>query len=254
MMDTETPAENHPTGTLKIYPSPILHAGINLGYGHEDAGYRDDLESFWRGEHDTASGPITIHNAKLVPEPIGALFSETSLLPVSEKQLAAQENHLIIDLGYFTSDWLTLYQLSPDLGQSGGIDIGMHHLLKELSSLLAARYGHTDSDLVTLESLLLEQILHPERFDKDALPLHAMAHEAAETVFAPMIDNLRASVRSWTASSTRAKSILITGGAASFIEKLVKQSWPHIPARVADNAQMANAHSYMEMACMIFSD
>lgn len=216
----------------------------------EDTDYRVELEDFWVGEHETSSGPLTISNARLVPEPIGALFSETSGFTPEQKQAAALQNHLIIDPGYFTSDWLSLYRLSPDLRQSGGIDIGMHHLLKELSSLVSARYGATDSDLVTLESLLLEQIACPDSVS--SVPLVGLAFEAAETVFTPMIENLRASTWSWNSSSGD-KAILITGGAAPFVESLVRAAWPKTKLSVASNPQMANALGYREMASMIFS-
>lgn len=219
----------------------------------EDVDYRQELESYWEDTHDTASGPIHIHHARLVPEPIGALFAESAHLTDEQKQAASLQNDLIIDPGYFTSDWLALYHLSPDFQQSGGIDIGMHHLLKELSKLIASRYSQTDSDLVTLESLLLSQIHHPESMTKASIPLFDLAKEAAREVFAPMVDNLRSAVWSWSSSSEE-KSILITGGAASFVHPLVEEAWPKTPVRLASNSQMANALGYREMAAMIFAE
>jgi len=57
----------------------------------EDTAYRQRLESFWVGTHDTASGPIRILNARAVPEPIGALFSESTFLNAEEGVRGAME-------------------------------------------------------------------------------------------------------------------------------------------------------------------
>ncbi|MBN6739299.1 ParM/StbA family protein [Acidithiobacillus sp. MC6.1] len=222
--------------------SPDWHVVIGVPISdYRDAAYRKSLKHFWTGKHETTSGLLTIEDARVVPEPIGAIFAYMQGFSEQEIQEESARSHLVIDVGFFTSDWLALSRLSPDLEQSRGIDIGMHAILTQMSEQIAADYQKSGvSDLVTLENLLLEQIATGKSGKVDLLQY---AIQATAKIAPPLMDDIKASTYRWLRSDD-AKKILLAGGAASFLLPHVQESFPGIEVEVVRDPQTANAVGY----------
>lgn len=209
---------------------------------YQDEAYRKRVKAFWTGIHDTASGPIEIREARVVPEPIGAVFAHIEHFSDAEIAAETSASHLILDVGFFTSDWLVLNRMAPDLPQSRGIDIGMHAILARMAEQIAADHQKSGmSDLITLETLLLEQIAagRPGKID-----LPDYARRATAQIAPGLIDDIQASTYRWLRSDAE-KKILIAGGAAGFLLPHMKTAYPGIPVSIVENPQTANATGYL---------
>jgi hypothetical protein len=208
---------------------------------YRDAAYRKSVKAFWQGAHDTENGFLDILNATVVPEPIGAVFAYMQDYTPEQISEESRWSRLVLDIGFFATDWLTLNRMSPDLEQSRGIDIGMHAILTRMAKHIAADHNKSGAgDLITLETLLLEQIATGRKGKVDIV---AYAESAAAEVVPALLDDLQANTYRWMRTDLP-KKVLIAGGAATFLLPHVRRIFPDIPAHILPDPQTVNATGY----------
>lgn len=101
------------------------------------ATYRGHLEKTYSGRHelpethtlgiDSGTRTVEVGRVLVVPQPAGALMQA-----VKESQELRTTTNLVVDLGYFTMDFLCTNGMSPLPARSGAVEGGMSGFLDEL--------------------------------------------------------------------------------------------------------------------------
>ena len=115
---------------------------------YEDQDYIDELLQSWQGNLVGAHGTIHVSEVQAFPEPLGAYWR----LKLADSNLRSSDLHqvVVIDLGYFTTDWLSVSNDMVLPEKSGGIDQGMYAVYLAMQEILRRDFGITP-DLVKIE-------------------------------------------------------------------------------------------------------
>lgn len=208
----------------------------------KDSAYVEKLRSAWLGNLVTSSGKtIRVSACQVVPEPMGAYWS----LTLSDKDLKARSKDstvLVIDIGYYTTDWIAIHDNHLVPGLSSGVNQGMHALFLELQRHLQVTYGQT-IDLVQLESIVRNQ--KPIRIRGQETGLDHILSPALERVM-PRIASLV--LESILPATQRDVVFILTGGGASLLKPYLCESLPNGTFYSSGNPQQDNADGYWMLA------
>jgi len=114
--------------------------------------YREYLEKKFTGKHDVPAshtlgveaGPTTVNvrRVMVLPQPAGALLSV-----VGDNPELKSTTNLVIDIGYYTTDFLCTNGLRPLPARSGAIEGGMSGFYDELQTLASEDYKKNIPDV-----------------------------------------------------------------------------------------------------------
>lgn len=215
--------------------------GIAVEHFKNEA-YVERMRDSWLGDHKTSDGkPIRINMAHVVPEPMGAYWS----LVLSDKELkqrSKQSTVLVVDLGYFTTDWIGIYdnRLNPAL--SSGKNIGMYDLYLELQKHLQSTHGLT-MDLVRLESMVREN--RPLHIHGQDIALEHVLSPAKEKVMPKIVNAFLQGIGDGAGDQLL---IFLTGGGASLLEPYLREAMDHVEIFRSGDSQRDNADGYYMLA------
>lgn len=114
--------------------------------------YREHLENKFSGTFEIPAshtlglenGPtkVKINRVLVVPQPAGALLSLAG-----ENQDLKESTNLVVDLGYYTMDFLCTNGMRPQAARSGAVEGGMAGFYDELHNAASAVYSKKNPDL-----------------------------------------------------------------------------------------------------------
>ncbi|CAG9185821.1 PRTRC system protein D [Cupriavidus pampae] len=183
---------------------------------HNTQKYAGHLRDRFVGQHDFGWGPIDVKSVMPLPQPLGTLVT---YMQQSGKQYDPNNSYLVIDVGYFTTDWIVARGYTIDDTRSGGVPGGAARVYQQIAGLIASDQGQpfdaierVDHALRTTGKLL---------FYKQDLELSRYLPEAM-AVTNPSIKELQSRV----GRTDDIRAVILTGGGAALYAPTIRAAFP----------------------------
>lgn len=192
------------------------------------------------------SGPTTIDVKRVlvVPQPAGALLS---LTPDHPDLTDRNTTNLVIDIGYYTMDFLCTRGLRPLLARSGAVEGGMASFYDALHAATAAAYAKANPDLTGEFRMSHESYETAIRRGK-LLRTSAGTVDLSEPMrlAALQMDQFLDAVAAKVGNTDDILNVILAGGGAEILAPRFKARFPRMRnILVPENPQFAIVRGYI---------
>ena len=220
------------------------------------ASYHETLKEQYRGEHLIGAGnakrknAVSVQNVTVTSQPAGAILHAASM-----DESLRKKTSLVIDVGYFTVDYLMCQGLRPYYARSGAVEGGMSSYYDHLGGnvveqLAKAGFGKKSAiDHFRLENALIEGVPDKDANMKYTLMVGNQSVDISESVMKSKIklngyiDRIVTGMGSNSLESVN--SIILAGGGGVFLrEELMERLGKSHDYIGLSQGQFAIAHGY----------
>lgn len=184
---------------------------------------------------------VIVKKVNVVPQPYGAYLDALNQPKYSE--LFGEADVLVIDPGFFSVDWISVYRYDIQMEFSGSSATATSRILEEAKKMIEAENGGR-INTERIESALREGsdtvLLGGVRFD--FLPF---LNKAAEMVAPQVLEEIISSMRD---KKYDVDFVILAGGAASLYEKAVRDRFARSQIITLENSVMANVRGFHTFA------
>lgn len=233
--------------TTSNYAALLAGAIYRSGYNHIERlvlglpvhtldKYSRELRDRFTGEHDFGQGIVQIDRVAVVPQPIGSLTYAAALrngAPSPTKQ-----DNLVIDVGYFTTDWVYVTNYMIDDRRSGGRPGGASQILQRIAEMIGKDEGEQVYDIERIDSCLR----HGSKFhfyDKE-IDLLPYLDDAQQLIHAVTLD-----IKNRVGPLEGIRAIVLSGGGAELYAASLQTTFPRTPIELLANPCFANAIGFL---------
>ena len=201
---------------------------------------RDRLVERLQGKHKVNSGVmVEVKEVVVLPQPVGAYMNLMSYF--DDIALLEEGRIVVIDPGFFSTDWVAMQGRSLRKESSGTSQQAMSRLLEECAKLIVADHG---AGACTAEKL--EQAIRSNR-DKvlvfgQRITFGDYMKESMRIVSGQAMASLKQSMRE--EANNGADVVLLAGGGAECYHEAAREAFPRSRVVMARNPVMANAEGF----------
>jgi plasmid segregation protein ParM len=220
-----------------IYRAGFNHIGrLVLGLPvHTIEKYTPDLIERFTGEHDFGQGQIIIDKVNVIPQPLGSLTYATAL---KGEHYTTSQDHLVIDVGYYTTDWVYATDFLIDDRRSGGRPGGASQILQRIAENISRDEKESVYDIERIDLCLREgRAFHFYDQDIDLTPYLTEANQFTNDVLME-IKNRVGPIES-------IQSIILSGGGSDLYRPVVQQTFPRTRIDHLQNPCFSNSIGYL---------
>ncbi len=120
---------------------------------HNTQKYAAHLKDRFAGTHDFGWGEIHIGSVLPLPQPLGTLIN---YIQQRGKNYDPENAYLVIDVGYFTTDWVVARGYTVDDTRSGGVPGGAARIYQQVASLISADRNQPDAGIERIDQAIRE--------------------------------------------------------------------------------------------------
>jgi plasmid segregation protein ParM len=202
---------------------------------HTIAKFSNHLKETFTGTHDFGHGSVSIGTVKVVPQPLGSLVSFSEY---GGNRFDRENAHLVVDVGYFTTDWVVAHGFTMNDRRSGGAPGGASQIYQRIASLISSAEGDTVGDIERIDNRLREK--KPFLFYGKEIDLAPLV-EQSQAVILGTIKELQNRV----GRTADLRSIVLTGGGAALYERAIREAFPRVPLDVLASPCFANVKGFL---------
>ncbi|PVX85806.1 PRTRC system protein D [Paraburkholderia unamae] len=202
---------------------------------HNMKKYAAALKERFAGELDFGHGRITVDKVVVIPQPLGSLVLATS---TRNGGFGRDDAHLVVDVGYFTTDWVYANGFTMDDNRSGGMPGGASQIYQRIASLIARDEGEEVEDIERIDKALREQA--PFFFYGKDIDLGAYVEQAD-----PIITGVVKEMQNNVGRLPNVRSIILSGGGAALYAAAIRRAFPRVVIELIDSPCMANARGFL---------
>ncbi len=202
---------------------------------HNMQKYSAALKERFAGELDFGLGRITVDKVAVIPQPLGSLVLASSN---RQNEFGRDSAHLVIDVGYFTTDWVYANGFTMDDKRSGGMPGGASQIYQRIASLIARDQGEAVEDLERIDKALRERT--PFFFYGSNVDL-APYLEKSQPLIAGVVKEMQNNV----GQLTNVRSVILSGGGAALYACAIRRAFPRVLIEVIDAPCLANARGFL---------
>ncbi|BAO93016.1 PRTRC system protein D [Caballeronia cordobensis] len=202
---------------------------------HSIAKYADFVRDEFSGTLTFGDHKVRIGSVKVIPQPLGSLvsFSEYGGSAFDRKN-----EHIVIDVGYFTTDWVVANGFTMNDGRSGGAPGGASQVYQRIASLIGERKSNFVPDLERIDECL--RMKEPLLFYKEDIDL-APYLEQSQAVILSTVKQIQKKV----GRTDGVRSIVLSGGGAALYEPAIREAFPLNRVDVLDAPCFANVKGFL---------
>jgi plasmid segregation protein ParM len=206
----------------------------------QDPQRREALRRLLLGQHLTERGRITVADARVVPQPVGAFIDLVCAERTPEMLSRIEEGTvLVLDAGFYSFDWALIVAGELRRGASGTSLEAMSVVLEQAAARIAERHGGRPQPLA-LEAALRQgraqiRVLGAE------IPLGPLLAEVAREVGAVALEALRQALRR---EVSNVDLVVLAGGGGSLYGEQAAALFPGAAVRLAPDPVAANARGF----------
>lgn len=193
------------------------------------------LKFVLEGPHNTSHcRSVYVNRALVLAQPIGGLIDFASSCGDYEK--LRRTNNLIIDIGFYTLDWVVSRGIQPIPARCGSFSGGMHAVVQRLAQALSAAFRIDFDDYTTLDRGLREGVLRIYGEDlalADYLPAVQPAVDAAVNALINSVGDGR-----------DLDNVVLVGGGAAFFRSAIEHRFPSHQIQIASEPAFANVRGF----------
>jgi plasmid segregation protein ParM len=197
--------------------------------------FAPDLKNRFTGKHQFGQGIIHIDHVSVIPQPLGAL---TYAIALRSEINADKRDHLIVDIGYFTSDWVYFAGHMIDDSRSDGMAGGASQVIKRIADNIGHDVGDSVYDLERIDAAIREGT--PFHFYNREIDVAPYVREAQALTLASMQH-----IKDRVGPIEGVRSIILTGGGASLYESALRDTFPTTTVELLENPCQANAIGFL---------
>ncbi|MDF3882669.1 MAG: PRTRC system protein D [Pseudomonadales bacterium] len=201
---------------------------------HNTQKYAGYLKDRFSGELDFGWGPIRVHNVLPLPQPIGTLVT---FIQQCAKQYDPDNAYLVIDVGYFTTDWVVARGYTMDDTRSGGVPGGASRIYQQVARLISQAEGAAVDSIERIDKAIREA--KPMLFYRKDLDLRPFVEEAIAVAQQSVLE-----VQTRVGRTEDIRAIILTGGGASLYAPTIQAAFPHNDIHVMDAPCFANVRGF----------
>ncbi|MEX3688506.1 PRTRC system protein D [Paraburkholderia sp. BR14263] len=197
--------------------------------------YSATLKERFIGEHDFGHGRVVVEKVVVIPQPLGSLVQATSSRGGS---FGRDDAHLVVDVGYFTTDWVYTNGFTMDYNRGGGIPVGTSQISRHIANLISRDENEKVDEIERIDKALRQKT--PFFFygkNIDLAPYVALA--------APIIADVAMAVQSHVGALPDVRSIILSGGGANLFAPAIRCRFPRVVIEQIDSPCLANAHGFL---------
>ncbi|WP_028218930.1 PRTRC system protein D [Paraburkholderia oxyphila] len=202
---------------------------------HNMKKYSTVLKERFAGKHDFGLGRVVIDKVMVIPQPLGSLVFASSTRGASFNR---DDAHLVVDVGYFTTDWVYANGFTMDDTRSGGMPGGASQIYQRIARLISLEQDDNVTEIELIDKALRERrpfLLYGK--DIDLSPYL----ERADPVVANVVQQMQNSV----GHLRNVRSIILSGGGAALYASAIRRAFPRIVIEVIDSPCIANARGFL---------
>ncbi len=201
---------------------------------HTTPKYSDYLRDRYTGELEFGDMRIVVRNVMPLPQPLGALVSFSQY---GGDQFDPRNSHLIVDVGYFTTDWVVARGFTMDDSRSGGVPGGAAKIYQQMAALIGKAEGEAVSGIERIDECLRENL--PMLFYGKDLDLRPYFEEARSLCHATVKE-----MQSRVGRAEDIRSIVLTGGGAAIYAPFIKAAFPRTTVHMMESPCYANVRGF----------
>lgn len=190
----------------------------------------------FRGKEGQIEVPqVEVRNCRVIPQPIGAFFDYATRTGTYEK-MRSQMN-LLIDIGFYTLDWLVADGVKMINARSGAHNGGMSAILRAMADAIGQELGEQISDLSALEEAIrtgTNPLFYGKSFD---ITEHKKIGKAKVEQFVSALTNK-------VGSSMDISNIILAGGGAEFFKDVLADKFPRHEIITTRDPVFANVRGF----------
>jgi len=197
--------------------------------------YTPDLIERFTGGHDFGQGPITIEKVNVIPQPLGSLTYATAL---KGEHYTTSQDHLVIDVGYYTTDWVYATDFLIDDRRSGGRPGGTSQILQRIADNISRDQKEPVYDIERID--LCRREGQPFHFYDQEIDLTPYLIEAQQ-----LIHDVIMEIKNRVGPLESIRSIILSGGGADLYGPVVQQTFPRTRIEHLQNPCFANPLGFL---------
>ncbi|HDR8993770.1 MAG: PRTRC system protein D [Burkholderia contaminans] len=202
---------------------------------HNMKKYSADLKERFAGELDFGAGRVTVDKVVVIPQPLGSLVLASSN---RQHEFGRDVAHLVVDVGYFTTDWVYANGFTMDDNRSGGMPGGASQIYQRIASLVARDQGDEVEDIERIDKALREQT--PFFFYGTNIDLAPYLEQAQ-----PLISGVVKEMQNNVGRLPNVRSIILSGGGAALYAAVIRRAFPRVLIEVIDAPCLANVRGFL---------
>jgi len=220
----------------------IHFAGVNdverlvLGLPvHSIGKYADFVRDAFSGTLIFGEHKVRVGSVKVIPQPLGSLVSFSEY---GGDEFDRENEHIVIDVGYFTTDWVVANGFTMNDARSGGVPGGASQVYKRIASLISEARGEIVTDIEKLDKCL--RMRKPFLFYNQEMDLEPYV-EKSQAVVRSTVKAIQEKV----GATGTVRSIVLSGGGAALYESAVREAFPKNRVQLMDAPCFANAKGFL---------
>lgn len=178
---------------------------------------------------------VEVCNCRVIPQPIGAFFDH-AMKSGTYDRMRSQMN-LLIDIGFYTLDWLVADGVKMVNARSGTHNGGMSAILRAMADAIGDEIGDQITDLTILEEAIrtgTRPCFYGKPYDiTDQLKLAKAKAEQFVSVLANKVGN-----------PIDISNIILAGGGASFFKDVIARKFPNHEIITTSDPVFANVRGF----------
>lgn len=202
---------------------------------HNMKKYSTPLKERFAGEHAFGAGRVVIDKVVVIPQPLGSLVFASS---TRGDHFNRDDAHLVIDVGYFTTDWVYANGFAMDNRRSGGMPGGASQIYQRVARLISLEVDDNVNEIELIDKALRERrpfVLYGKDIDLSRYL------ERADPVIADVVQQVQNSV----GDLRNVRSIILSGGGAALYAAAIRRAFPRLVIELIDSPCIANARGFL---------
>ncbi len=204
---------------------------------HTAQKYAQHLRDRFTGTLNFGHGDIRVRSVAGLPQPLGSLVT---FMRQCGQDYDGRNAHLVIDVGYFTTDWVLARGFTMDDTRSGGVPGGSSRIYQQIADLIGEQEG--------------EPVAGIERIDQALRDATTLLFFQKEINLQPLLEQARAvchaavkEVQTRVGRSEDIRSIVLSGGGSALYAHAIRAAFPRTPMKVLDSPCFANVRGFYDI-------
>lgn len=210
----------------------LLVVGLPMGQAAKRGG---ELERLLVGHHPLPDGrSVEVRQVTSVAQPIGGFMQY--LLGGLAPPIVRRQVNLVIDVGFFTVDWLLCEGMRPISQRCGHTEGGVSALLKHIAARISEEHDINYTDYTALD-----RSLRTGYFDLFGASIPIAKYVPAAS---PVLDKALAGLANSVGNGHDIHNIVVVGGGADYYMPAIKERFPKHPVFVVPHPMFANVRGF----------
>ncbi|MBC3881582.1 PRTRC system protein D [Undibacterium sp. LX40W] len=121
---------------------------------HTIRAHKEFVTTKFCGEFEVADKVVKVNHVHVIPQPIGAILHYGESV---NHRITMEDNFLVNDFGYGTTDWVTTRGMKTIESRSGGTPIGGSTILKSIADLISQDIGKKYDEIERIDDAIIYQ-------------------------------------------------------------------------------------------------